>query len=94
MGKCVRIVLIYIIIQPLLGTQMLIRWKVDRLVPLALSFPHHYYIIVTGKAENLTFEYFYFLQTNTIPAVLVPWAPAHITWAWKKEIRNETSAGE
>ena len=79
MGTCVKIVLIYIIIQPLLGTQLLIRWKVDTLVPLALSFPHHNYIIVTGKAENLTFEYFYFLQINRIPAVLVPCAPAHIT---------------
>ena len=79
LGTCVKIVLIYIIIQPLLGTQLLLSWKVDRLVPLALSLPHHYCILVTGKAENLTFEYFYFLQINRIPAVLVPCAPAHIT---------------
>ena len=79
MGTCVKIVLIYIIIQPLLRTQLLIRWKVDGLAHLILSFAHHNYILVTCKAENLTFEYFYFLQINRIPAVLVPCAPAHIT---------------
>ena len=71
MGTCVKIVLIYIIIQPLLGTQLLIRWKVDGLAHLILSFAHHNYILVTCKAE-IFHEYFCFLQNKTIPAVFVP----------------------
>ena len=79
MYVCVKIVLMNIFIQPLKGTQLLLWWKVDGLVHLNLSFPHHNYIIVTGKAGNLAFEYFYFLQKERIPAVLVSCAPAHIT---------------